>query len=66
MQEFLHSPIAHILAVGTSVAFTAVAAAVPPNAGNLVAGIFVTSFASYLGGEEDPDTYEQEISDEDL
>jgi hypothetical protein len=66
MDALLHSPIIAALALLTSVAFTAVAALVPPNAGNLVAGIFLASLASYLGGEEQPDDHEQELEDADI
>ncbi|MCC6547980.1 hypothetical protein IT570_12510 [Candidatus Sumerlaeota bacterium] len=66
IDTFLHSPIATVLALGTSIVFTAIAASVPPNAGNLVAAIFLSSFGSFLGGEESPDDYEQEIADTDI
>jgi hypothetical protein len=66
MDALLHSPIIAALALLTSVAFTTVAAAVPPNAGNLVAGIFLTSLASFLAGEEEPDAYEMELEDADI
>lgn len=66
IDTFLHSPLAHVLALGTSIVFTAIAAAVPPNAGNLVAAIFLSTFGSFLGGEEDENFYEKEIADADI
>ncbi len=66
MDALLHSPIIAVLALLTSIAFTAVAAAVPPNAGNLVAGIFLASLASYLGGEETAEGHEAELEDSDI
>jgi Mn2+/Fe2+ NRAMP family transporter len=62
----LDNPIVAILSLVTSVAFTAVAALVPPNAGNFVAAVFLSSFASFLGGEEVPDDYEAELEDADI
>lgn len=66
MDAFLHSPIFHILGLLTSIAFTCVAATVPPSAGNFVGAVFLSTFASFLGGEEIPDEYEREIADEDI
>ncbi|MEO8377305.1 MAG: hypothetical protein ABI579_06515 [Candidatus Sumerlaeota bacterium] len=66
IDAFLHSPIAHVLALGTSIVFTSIAAAVPPNAGNFVAAVFLSTFGSFLGGEEDADYYEQELADADI
>ena len=66
IQAFLHSPVAHILALGTSIVFTAIAALVPPNAGNFVAGVFLATFGSFLGGEEEAEAYESEIADDDV
>lgn len=62
----LDNEIFAFLSFFTAVAFTAVAALVPPNAGNLVAGIFLATMASFLGGEEENDSYEREIEDEDI
>lgn len=62
----LESPIIAILATLTAIAFTAVAALVPPNAGNLVMGLFAASMAAFLGGEEEPDAYELELEDADI
>jgi hypothetical protein len=62
----LHSPVIAVLALLSSIAFTTVAALVPPNAGNLVGAIFISSFASFLGGEEEPSPYDQEIEDADV
>jgi uncharacterized membrane protein len=62
----LDNPIVAILSLVTSVAFTTVAALVPPNAGNFVAAVFLSSFASFLGGEEVPDDYEAELEDADI
>ena len=62
----LDNPIVAILSLLTSVAFTAVAALVPPNAGNFVAAVFLSSFASFLGGEEVPDDDEAELEDADI
>jgi uncharacterized membrane protein len=66
MDALLHSPIIAFLALATSIAFTTVAAAVPPNAGNLVAGIFLSSMAAYLGGEEVAEGHEMELEDADI
>jgi len=60
------SPIFMLLAYFTSIAFTIVAATIPPGAGNLVAAIFLSSMGCYLGGEEAEDSYEQEIADADI
>ena len=62
----LESPIIAFLALISAIAFSAVAGIVPPNAGNLVAGIFLATFASFLGGEEEPDAYEYELEDNDI
>lgn len=60
------NPIFWVLGLTTSVVFTSIAAFVPPNAGNLVAAIFLASFASFLGGEEEGDNYELELEDADI
>ena len=65
-EALLHSPLIGFLALVTSIAFTTVAAMVPPNAGNLVGGIFLVSLASFLGGEEQPDSHELELEDRDI
>ncbi len=64
---FFDSPIIAILALITSVAFSAVAAIVPPSGGNFIAVMFLSGMASFLGGEDkEEDAYEQEIADEDI
>lgn len=55
-----------ILAFGTSIAFSAVAAAVPPNAGNLVAAIFLNTMAFFVAGEDDNEAYEEDLEDNDI
>jgi len=64
----LDNPIIAILSMATSVIFTLIAALVPPNAGNLVGGIFVATFGSFLVPEEDPflNQHEQELEDADI
>lgn len=62
----LDNPLVAMLSLLTSVVFTAIAALVPPNGGNLVAGVFLASFAAFLGGEEDGDEYERELEDADI
>ena len=62
----LDSPVIAILAFATSITFTLIAVLVPPNAGNLVMGLFAAGMASFLGGEEEPDTWEQELEDADI
>lgn len=63
---FFDNPLIMILAFATSIAFTAVAAAIPPTAGNLVMGLFGSAMASFLGGEDEDDAYEREIADSDI
>lgn len=62
----LDNPLVAILALLTSIVFTLIAALVPANGGNLVAGIFLATLGSMLGGEEKPDEYEQELEDDDI
>ena len=62
----LDNPIVAILALLSSIAFTAVAALVPPNAGNFVAAVFMASFAAFLGGEDPGDDFERELEDADI
>jgi hypothetical protein len=62
----LDNPIFAILAYATSIIFTLIAAMVPPNAGNFVMGLFASSMASFLGGEDESDAYEMEIEDNDI
>ena len=62
----LESGIIAFLAFLTSIVFTAIAVLVPPNAGNLVMGLFGAGMASFLGGEENPDSYEAELEDADI
>lgn len=64
---FVDNPIIMLLALGTSIVFTAIAALVPPNAGNFVAGLFLSTMASMLAGEDQAqEAYEREIADEDI
>lgn len=64
--EFFDNPIIALLSIITSIAFTTVAAVIPPSGGNFIAGVFTATFAAFLGGEEDADEYEREIADEDI
>ncbi len=66
MDLILDNPITALLAFATSIAFTIVAATIPPGAGNFVAGLFAASMAAFLGGEEDEESYEAEIADRDI
>ena len=62
----LESPIVGLLALATSIVFTTIAALVPPNAGNFVAGMFLASMASFLGGEDDESEEDMELADADI
>lgn len=66
MMPFLESPLIGLLAILTSIVFTAIAALVPPNAGNFVGGLFVATLAAFLGGEDKPDQHDLELEDADI
>lgn len=62
----LDNPLVAILSLLTAVVFTLIAALVPANGGNLVAGIFLATFGAMLAGEEEADAYERELEDDDI
>lgn len=63
---FVDNPLMMVLAFLTSIIFTAIAATIPPSAGNLVAAIFTATMASFIAGEPQAEAYEKEIMDEDI
>lgn len=62
----LESPIVGLLALLTSIVFSFIAAMVPPNAGNFVAGLFLASMAAFLGGEDEESDEDIELEDADI
>lgn len=62
----LESPIIGLLALATSIVFTFIAAMVPPNAGNFVAALFLSSMASFVGGEDEESEEDLELADADI
>ena len=66
MNHPLDNIVVHAIALVASVGFTAVAASVPPNAGNFVGGLFVATLASFLGGEEVDSPEDAELADLDV
>lgn len=66
MYWWLDNPLIAGVALLTSVLFTTVAATIPPSGGNFIAGMFLSTFACFLGGDEEDSAYEKEIADEDI
>lgn len=66
MYAFFDNPLIAILSILTSVIFTAIAALVPPNGGNLVGGLLLATFGGFLFGEDEPDDEDLELADDDI